>query len=177
MATAAARRYTEAVFSLARDSGSFDQWQRDLDKLAELTGDSQAAMVLASPKVTEETKLALITEQLSGSQPEALNLAQLLLERGRLSIATEMADVFRELALAELGIVVAEVTTAMPIDKAAETAIRQRLSTLVGKQVEIRTHVDESIIGGIIARVGDQLIDGSVSNQLRRLRVRLGAGV
>ena len=177
MATAAARRYTEAVFSLARDSGSFDQWQRDLDKLAELTGDSQAAMVLASPKVTEETKLALITEQLSGSQPEALNLAQLLLERGRLSIATEMADVFRELALAELGIVVAEVTTAMPIDKAAESAIRQRLSTLVGKQVEIRTRVDESIIGGIIARVGDQLIDGSVSNQLRRLRVRLGAGV
>jgi F-type H+-transporting ATPase subunit delta len=177
MATAAARRYTEAVFSLARDNGSFDQWQRDLDKLAELTSDSQAAIVMASPKVSEENKLALITEQLAGSQPEALNLARLLLERGRLSIATEMADVFRELALAELGIVVAEVTTAMPIDKAAETAIRQRLSTLVGKQVEIRTRVDDTIIGGIIARVGDQLIDGSVSNQLRRLRARLGAGV
>src|SRR5687768_2138751 len=98
MATAAARRYTEAVFSLARDNGSFDQWQRDLDKLAELTSDSQAAIVMASPKVSEENKLALITEQLAGSQPEALNLARLLLERGRLSIATEMADVFRELA-------------------------------------------------------------------------------
>ena len=92
-------------------------------------------------------------------------------------MAPEMADQFRELALAELGIVVADVTTAGPIDKSTEAAIKQRLSSLVGKQVEIRTHVDESLIGGIIARVGDQLIDGSVSNQLRRLRSRLGAGV
>ena len=177
MASAAARRYTEAVFSLARDKDTFDQWQRDLDKLAALTADPQAAVVMASPKVGEADKLALITAQLTGAQPEALNLARLLLERGRLSIATEMADVFRELALAELGIVIAEVTTATPIDKATETGIKQQLSKLVGKQVEIRTHVDESIIGGIIARIGDQLIDGSVSSQLRRLRTRLGAGV
>ena len=176
MASAAARRYTEAIFSLARERGTFDQWQRDLDKLAALTGDPQASIVMASPKVSEEDKLALITEQLRGSQPETLNLARLLLQRGRLSIAAEMAETFRELALAELGIVIADVTTAAPIDKATEGAIKQRLSTLVGKQVEIRTHVDESIIGGVIARVGDQLIDGSVSNQLRRLRTRLGAG-
>jgi F-type H+-transporting ATPase subunit delta len=177
MASAAAKRYTEAVFDIARERGTFDQWQRDLDKLGSLTTDPQASTVLASPKVGEERKFALISEQLTGGQPEALNLARILLERGRLGIASEMADQFRELALAELGIVVADVTTAGPIDKVTESAIKQRLSQLVGKQVEIRTHVDESIIGGIIARVGDQLIDGSVSNQLRRLRSRLGAGV
>jgi F-type H+-transporting ATPase subunit delta len=177
MASAAAKRYTEAVFDIARERGTFDQWQRDLDMLAALTSDPQASTVLASPKVSEADKLSLVTEQLRGGQPEALNLARLLLLRGRLGIAPEMADQFRELALAELGIVVADVTTAGPIDRATEAAIKQRLSGLVGKQVEIRTHVDESIIGGIIARVGDQLIDGSVSNQLRRLRTRLGAGV
>jgi F-type H+-transporting ATPase subunit delta len=177
MASAAAKRYTEAVFDIARERGTFDQWQRDLDMLAALTSDPQALTVLASPKVSEADKLSLVTEQLRGGQPEALNLARLLLLRGRLGIAPEMADQFRELALAELGIVVADVTTAGPIDRATEAAIKQRLSGLVGKQVEIRTHVDESIIGGIIARVGDQLIDGSVSNQLRRLRTRLGAGV
>jgi F-type H+-transporting ATPase subunit delta len=165
------------VFDIAREQSTFDQWQRDLDKLSSLTGDPQAATVLASPKVSEEDKLALVTEQLKGGQPEAINLARLLLQRGRLGIAREMADQFRELALAELGIVVADVTTAGPIDKATEAAIKQRLSQMVGKQVEIRTHIDESIIGGVIARVGDQLIDGSVSNQLRRLRARLGAGV
>jgi F-type H+-transporting ATPase subunit delta len=177
MATAAAKRYTQAVFDIAREQGTFDQWQRDLDKLGALTSDPQASVLLASPKISEENKLALITEQLKGSQPEALNLARLLLQRGRLPIAAEMADTFRELALAELGIVVADVTTAKPIDKATEAAIKLQLSKLVGKQVEIRTHVDETIIGGIIARIGDQLIDGSVSNQLRRLRTQLGAGV
>lgn len=177
MASGAAKRYTQAVFDIAREQSTFDQWQRDLDKLGGLMSDPQAATVLASPKVSEENKLGLISEQLKDSQPEVLNLARLLLQRGRLAIAPEMADLFRDLALAELGIVIADVTTAAPIDKAAETAIRQQLSTLVGKQVEIRTHVDESIIGGIIARIGDQLIDGSVSNQLRLLRARLGAGV
>jgi F-type H+-transporting ATPase subunit delta len=83
---------------------------------------------------------------------------------------------FRDAALDELGIVVAEVTTAAPVEKQAETAIRQRLSSLVGKQVELRTEVDPSIIGGIVARIGDQLIDGSVSNQLRRLRDRMETG-
>jgi F-type H+-transporting ATPase subunit delta len=72
--------------------------------------------------------------------------------------------------------VIAEVTTAMPIDKEAEAAIKQRLSDLVGKQVELRAEVDPSIIGGVVARIGDHLIDGSVSNQLRRLRDRLEAG-
>jgi F-type H+-transporting ATPase subunit delta len=120
--------------------------------------------------------MSLISSALQGAQPETLNLATLLLDRGRLAIAPEMARLFRDAALAELGIVVAEVTTATPVDKQSEAAIRQRLSSLVGKQVEVRTEVDPSIIGGIVARIGDQLIDGSVSNQLRRLRDRLEAG-
>ena len=176
MASGAAKRYTEAVFSIAREKSSFDQWQIDLDALASLMDDASASAIVASPKVTQADKLGVIKAVLKNAQPEAINLAGLLLERGRLPIAPEMASLFREYALAELGIVIADVTTAIPIDKAAETAIKQRLSTLVGKQVEIRTHVDESIIGGIVARIGDQLIDGSVSTQLRRLRDRLEAG-
>lgn len=176
MASGAAKRYTEAVFSISREKGSFDQWQRDLDALAGLMEDRAAAEVLNSPKISRADKMALIQTVLHGAQPEALNLATLLLDRARLAIAPEMARLFRDAALAELGIVVAEVTTAAPVDKQAETAIRQRLSSLVGKQVEVRTDVDPSIIGGIVARIGDQLIDGSVSNQLRRLRDRLEAG-
>jgi F-type H+-transporting ATPase subunit delta len=176
MASGAAKRYTDAVFSIAREKGSFDQWQRDLDVLAAMLEDSSASTVLASPKITREQKLSLLQTALDGAQPEALNLATLLLDRGRLAISPEMASLFRDLALAELGIVIAEVTTAMPIDKEAEAAIKQRLSDLVGKQVELRAEVDPSIIGGVVARIGDHLIDGSVSNQLRRLRDRLEAG-
>ena len=176
MASGAAKRYTEAVFDIAREKGSFDQWQRDLDALAGLITDNGAALVLNSPKISRAQKLSLVQEALRDAAPEALNLATLLLDRRRLGIAPEMANLFRDAALAELGIVVANVTTAEPIDRQAETAIRQRLSSLVGKQVEIRSEVDPSIIGGVVARIGDQLIDGSVSNQLRRLRDRLEAG-
>jgi F-type H+-transporting ATPase subunit delta len=176
MASGAAKRYTDAVFSIARDKGSFDEWQRDLDLLAALLNDESASNVLASPKVSRVEKLSLLKTAFNGSQPEAMNLVTLLLDRGRLAIAPEMAELFREMALYELGIVIAEVTTATPIDKEAEAAIKQQLSKLAGKQVEIRAEVDPSIIGGIVARIGDQLIDGSVSNQLRRLRNRLEAG-
>jgi F-type H+-transporting ATPase subunit delta len=177
MASGAAKRYTEAVFGIAREKGSFDAWQRDLDALGALMSDAGASVAMTSPNVSREQKRSVLAQVLKGGQPEAVNLATILLDRNRLAIAPEMAQLFRELALAELGIVVADVTTAEPIDKAAETAIKAQLSKIVGKQIEIRTHVDESIIGGVVARIGDQLIDGSVSNQLRRLRNRLESGV
>lgn len=177
MASGAAKRYTEAVFSIAREKGSFDAWQRDLDALGMLMSDANASAAMSSPNVTREQKRSVLEQVLKGSQSEALNLAMILLDRNRLGIAPDMAGLFREMALAELGIVVADVTTAAPIDKEAETAIKSQLSRIIGKQIEIRTHVDESIIGGVVARVGDQLIDGSVSNQLRRLRNRLESGV
>jgi F-type H+-transporting ATPase subunit delta len=177
MASGAAKRYTEAVFSIAREKGSFDAWQRDLDALGTLMSDASASVAMTSPNVSQEQKRSVLAQVLRGGQPEALNLAEILLDRGRLAIAPEMAELFREQTLAELGIVVADVTTAAPIDKAAEAAITTQLSKIVGKQVQVRTHVDESIIGGVVARVGDQLIDGSVSNQLRRLRGRLESGV
>lgn len=176
MASSAAKRYTDAVFSIAREKGTFDQWQRDLDTLGALVADPQASILLDSPKVAAADKAAVIDKVLQGAQREAKNLAVLLLQRGRLHIAPEMSELFREQALAELGIVVADVTTAVAIDKEAEQAIKQRLSSIVGKQVEIRTRVDPNIIGGIVARIGDTLIDGSVSNQLKRLRTRLETG-
>lgn len=176
MASGAAKRYTEAVFGIAKGSGTFDQWQRDLDSLSSLMSDSTASMLMTSPNVSRDEKMAVIKDVLATGQPQSLNLATLLLDRGRLAIAPEMATLFREMALAELGIVIADVTTAAAIDKDVEAAIKQQLSALVGKQVEIRAHVDDSIIGGVVARIGDQLIDGSVSNQLRRLRNRLESG-
>ena len=176
MASGAAKRYTEAVFGIAKESNTFDQWQRDLDALSSLMSDSTANMLMTSPNVSRDEKMAVIKDVLATGQPESLNLATLLLDRGRLAIAPDMATLFREMALAELGIVVADVTTATAIDKEAEAAIKQQLSALVGKQVEIRAHVDDSIIGGVIAQIGDQMIDGSVSNQLRRLRNRLESG-
>ena len=175
MASRAAKRYAEAVLDLARERGTFDAWQRDIARLAELMTDRQAGPYFANPGVPEARKLALIDQVLADAQPEAHNLARLLVERGRLADAPQIARLYNDGLLAERGIAIAEVTTAEPLGPAEQAAVQEQLARVVGKTVELRLHVDESIIGGIIARVGDQLIDGSVTSQLLRLRARLAA--
>jgi len=173
MASGAAQRYTQAVFSLAKEKGNFDQWQADLARLDAIVSDVQAAAYLESPRISMSDKQKLLDTALADSGAESRNLAKLLLQRQRLEIAPEMNILFREAVLEERGIAVAEVTTAEPLDTHGQEIVREHLRKLVGLDIELRLKVDPSIIGGIVARVGDQLIDGSVINQLRRLRARL----
>ncbi len=173
MASTVARRYAQAVFEIARDSKSFDAWDRDLSILNAVMVDPVTRGYLESPRNSEVDKRALLDRALQDAQPEAKRLTVLLLERRRLSAISEIYEQYQSLLLKEKGIVIADVTTAIPLDAAGEKMIQQQLSELVGKNVEIRTLVDPAIIGGMVARIEDNLIDGSVSNQLRRLHERL----
>jgi len=175
MASGAAKRYAQAVFSLAKERGTLDRWLDDLAALNDLMSDPRAAEAMASPAVPEAEKLALVDRVLAGAQPESRNLAHLLVHRRRIAIVPELAQIFAEAVLQERGIVIAEVTTAEPLGPQEQEMVRSQLSKVVGKSVQLRLNTDPSIIGGIIARVGDRLIDGSVINQLRRLRARLAA--
>ena len=173
MASKVARRYAQAIFEIARESKSFDAWERDLSILNAVMSDSVTSGYLQSPKTPEGDKKALLDKAMDSAQPEAKRLTDLLLERRRLPSVPEIYEQFQALLLMEKGIVIADVTTAVPLDAAGERMIQKQLSELVGKDVELRTQVDPAIIGGMIARIGDNLIDGSVSNQLRRLHERL----
>ncbi|MEA2527644.1 MAG: F-type H+-transporting ATPase subunit delta [Thermomicrobiales bacterium] len=175
MASGAAKRYAQAVFSLAKERGTLDRWLDDMAALNDLVSDPRAAEILASPAVPEAEKLKLVDRVLAGAQPEARNLAHILIHRRRVGIVPDLAQLFGAAVLQERGIVIAEVTTAEPLGPSEQEMVRAQLSRIVGKTVQLRLNTDPSIIGGVIARVGDQLIDGSVINQLRRLRARLTA--
>jgi F-type H+-transporting ATPase subunit delta len=175
MASGAAKRYAQAVFSLAKERGTIDRWLDDLARLNDLMGEPRAVEYLMSPAVDEADKIKLVDSVLANAQPEARNLAHLLIERQRVLIIPDLAQLYGAAVLEERGIAIAEVTTAEPLGQREQEMVRAQLSKLVGKSVQLRTNVDPSIIGGVIARVGDQLIDGSVINQLRRLRARLAA--
>jgi F-type H+-transporting ATPase subunit delta len=175
MASGAGKRYAQAVFGRARDSGRFDQWNDELARLNELVADPKASAYLESPNISEEKKIELLNAVLATSQPEARNLARLLLQRNRLGIIPDIYHTFQEEVLADKGIAIADVTTAEPLDDAGQAVVRDRLKKLTGKDIELRMKTDPAIIGGIVARIGDQLIDGSVISQLRRLRNRLAA--
>lgn len=175
MASGAAKRYAQAVFSLAKEQGTFDRWLEDLAVLNDLVSDSRASAMLMSPAVSERDKINLVDAVLANSQKEAKNLAHLLIQRGRVATIPDIAQLYGAQVLQARGIVIAEVTTAEPLGTAEQTMVQRQLSRMVGKNVQLRMSTDPEIIGGVIARVGDQMIDGSVINQLRRLRSRLAA--
>ena len=175
MASGAAKRYAQAVLELAKERGTLDAWHADLARLNELMSNPQATAFFANPSVPAEQKEAILDEALAGGQPEARNLARLLAERGRLEDVPQIFALYEDGLRTERGIVVAEVTTAEPLNPEEQQLVGEHLSRLVGKRVELRSRVDPEIIGGIVARVGDQLIDGSVISRLRRLRARLAA--
>ncbi|MBX6341089.1 MAG: F0F1 ATP synthase subunit delta [Thermomicrobiaceae bacterium] len=173
----AAKRYAQAAFEIARQQGTLDQWEENLRRLTAVLQDPTVAEFFASPAVPDEAKVRALEQVLpTEEQRYARNLAMLLLERGRLHQLPEVAEYFHELVLQERGIAIADVTTAVELPPDELRQVQEYLSRLVGMQVQVRSHVDPSIIGGIVARVGDELIDGSVRTQLNRLRERLEQG-
>jgi F-type H+-transporting ATPase subunit delta len=175
--TTAARRYAEAVFELAQESGSLDQWKDDLDVLANVAGDGGALGVLENIKTPMEDRLGLLDRALTGMSPLAQNLARLLVSRRRFSLVPQIATIYGEMLDDQRGVVRAEAITAVPLSDDERDAIVDRLRAMTGaRDIRIESRVDPSIIGGLIVRVGDQLIDGSTRSRLVQLRRQL-AGV
>lgn len=168
----AASRYAQAAFAIAVDDGTIDQWRRDLADIATVLADSELAMHLADDRIPVAERQALIERALDIA-PKALNLAKLLIAKGRSQGAGFVASAFERMADEHEGRIQAEVTSAIDLTQEQVAAIAQHLSEVSGRQVTVRLTVDPAIMGGLIVRVGDQLTDGSVRTRLRRLQRQL----
>ncbi|HEX73716.1 MAG TPA: ATP synthase F1 subunit delta [Dehalococcoidia bacterium] len=171
-----ARRYSQAVFNIALETNELDRWQSDLRKIASLADDTVFIAVLESPKFHFDTKTRLLSERLSDIKPLALNLVYLLVSRGRLAMVSDIADEYQCLLDSYRGIERVVVATAIPLDDEDKIRLAERLSAVVGKKVVLKLKVDSSLIGGIVARVGGKLLDGSTLSKLTALKEEL-AGV
>jgi F-type H+-transporting ATPase subunit delta len=170
----AANRYAQAVFAIALQQGTVDQWRSDLNDIATVLVDSGMAAVFADDRVPLSRRYEIVDSVLN-IPPLARNLAKLLIQKGRTGAARGVAEAFEAIADAHAGIAKAQITTAVPIDDPQRQAIEGQLSERLGKTVTATTAVDPSLVGGTIIRVGDQLIDGSVATRLRLLRRELTA--
>jgi F-type H+-transporting ATPase subunit delta len=174
---AAARRYAEAVFELAQQEGRLDEWERELELLAGIFRGPGVLAWLANPSVPMTDKEALIETGLASAGQEARNLGRLLVTRGRAELADQILEVYRDRLDQARGVVHASVTTAVPLSPAELELVNRRLADMTHRQVKIETAVDPTIIGGIVVRIGDRLIDGSARARLVELRRRLaGSG-
>ena len=169
-----AKRYAQAVFQIAMERAELDRWQSDLRKIASLGKDAAFTMLLESPKLHFDNKARLLSEQLGDINPLALNLVYLLIARGRLSIVGEIAGEYQRLLYSYHGIEEAEVTTAIPLDDEDKQKVEESLGAIVGKKVVIKPEVNSGLIGGIVARIGGKLLDGSTFSRLEALKRELG---
>lgn len=176
-ANAAARRYAQAVFDIGKEQNTLTVWDVDLRIIREtLEADPSLMRVLGNPETSLAERERLVDRLFSSSlSPLAYKFIRLLARNHRLMLAPQVQEAFDEMYLAEQGIAYADVTTAIPLDPAEEARVAESLTRFTGKTIKLRTHVDPDIIGGILARVGDQLIDGTVTSQLRQLKNRLAA--
>ena len=165
-----ARRYSQAVFEIAQEKGELDRWQSDLRKIASLADAAAFIALIENPKLHFNDKTRLLSEQLGDINPLTLNLIYLLVARGKLSIVGEVADEYQRLLDSYRGIEQAEVITVVPLENKDKLSLEERLGAMVDKKVVIKSEVDASLIGGIIARIGGKLIDGSTRSRLEALK-------
>ncbi|MBI2886377.1 MAG: ATP synthase F1 subunit delta [Chloroflexi bacterium] len=172
---ASAKRYAQAVFTLAQEGNTFDQWLSDLQTLGELGQDQGFRLIMESPRVPLARKQALLRERLPNLSPLAMNLAQLLVAKGRVELIPGLVEEVRRLVDERRGIAHARVLTAVPLEPPEQTALSQQLARYTGRQVVLTAEVDPSIVGGVVARIGDKLLDGSTRGRLEALRRQLAA--
>ena len=170
------RRYAQAVFEIALKANQLDRWQADLSSLVSLTEASQVIAFLESPQVTFAEKSKLLSERMESLNPLVLNLVYLLIARGKLGVIGDIADEYQRLLDNYRGIEPAEVISALPLEEADEHSLAEYLGAVTGKKVVIRAKVDPGVIGGIVARVGGKLIDGSTRSKLIALKKALAQG-
>jgi F-type H+-transporting ATPase subunit delta len=168
-----ARRYAQAIFEIALEKKELERWQSDLQKVVSAVEDAAFLAALESPKIKFDDKSRLLTEWLGDIEPLVLNLVRLLITRGGIGMIGSIADEYQRLLDGYHGIEPAEVITAVPLDDEDKQKLTGSLGALVGKQVVLKSQVDPQIIGGIVARVGGKLLDGSTRSKLAALKREL----
>jgi F-type H+-transporting ATPase subunit delta len=176
---AAGTRYARALFDVARKEGNVDQAGRDLAAFAQLVaGHDLLARVLSNPAIPAARKRAVIEQLLARAAslaPAVGRLLTLLADRDRLVLLPDIAAAYQDRLMEHAKVVRAEVVTAVGLPGDRVAALQQGLAQATGRQVQLETRVDPSIIGGAITRIGSTVYDGSVTRQLERMKEALSA--
>jgi F-type H+-transporting ATPase subunit delta len=170
---AAAKRYAQAAFAVALEHDELERWLADLEALASLMTRPEAAALLESDRVPDADKEDLLKTALPDIGPRAMNLAHLLVAKRRVALTDQIWQEFQRLLDEHRGMARANVITAVPLSSEQEEQVAARLGQITGKQISVEPKVDAAILGGLIAQVGDTLIDGSTRSRLVALKREL----
>ena len=170
-----ASKYATAIFEIAKEEKNLDGYDKDLSKVcSDVFAIPEAVKFFQNPLVPQQAKKDLLKRALDKEvSPTVMNFLMLLVDKKRIGVFNEIYDIFTSLKNKEQGILIADVTTAFPLTKKQQDALIKKLMSLTGRKIKIRPHRDASILGGLILKIGDKLIDGSAAGRLRALQTAM----
>ncbi|PPD29201.1 MAG: F0F1 ATP synthase subunit delta [Methylomonas sp.] len=169
-----ARPYAEAAFKHAKQAGSTDGWADSLQFLSAVVGDAEMAAIVKNPKVGNDKLLQLLLDICQDQvNAEVVNLVKLLVENGKIGLLPQISKMYEQYKADDEGYVNVDLYSAYTLTKAEQTKYVAMLEKHLNKKVHAVVSVDKSLIGGIFAKAGDIVIDGSVRGQLHQLAKRL----
>ncbi len=168
-----AGRYASALFDLARDGGVIDKVESELKSLqAAIDASADLRAFLASPIYDRADQVNTVTAlaERAGFSPLTGNFLKLVAKNRRLFALEDIIRAFRALAADHRGEVSAEATTAAPMNDDQVKALRLEIERMVGKAVNLETRVDPDLLGGLVVKIGSQMVDASLKTKLNRLK-------
>jgi len=169
-----ARPYATAAYKRAKQTGSTAKWSESLAFLAAVTQNPQIAKAAANPKANKDRFVASLLDLCQGKlDGEGENFVRLLVANRRLNLAGLISEQFEQFRADEEGYVEVEVRTAYPLDDAESEHLVSVLRQTLGKQPRLNVQVDPELIGGVLIKAGDRVIDASVRGRIQRLAKRL----
>ena len=177
---ALARRYAGALFDVAKKNGALDRVEARLEAFAAvLAGSAELQKVFDTPLVSSQKKRAVL-EALLARAPEidgeVGGLLRMMADRDRLMLLPSIVAAFRDRLRQHRHVVPAEIVTAVPLPDVQRAALTEALKRAAGSDITVTERVDPAILGGVVARVGSVVFDGSVTRQLERMKQRLLEG-
>ncbi len=172
-----AKRYAQAAFDIAQASDSMQEWDEQLSMLAQASGVPEFALLMQAPEINPEERSKALDSVLPSLSDGARNLLMLIAKRGAVKVLPQVYSRFQELSDAAQGVVRVQVTSAIELTDADRKRITEQLATSLGKEVRITTAVKPALLGGLVIRVGDRVIDASAQQRLQALKGTLAKGI
>lgn len=164
-----ARPYTKAAFEAAREANALDQWSSAIALAAQATQDESVSDILGNPAIESAQKAQIINEISSDANEQFQNFISVLAENNRLFVLPEISTLFESLKAQLEKSVEITVTSAFELTDEQQTKLAQALGKKLECEVNINSEVDASLIGGLLVKAGDLVIDGSVRGKLAKL--------
>jgi F-type H+-transporting ATPase subunit delta len=167
--------YAQAFFEIARTERRVEAVEDDLFRFSRaFDANDELRMALTDRAVPAERRVAVIQELMGGTAiPTSVGLVAMVVAADRAADLSPIVDRFLELSAAERQREVAEVRSAVPLDDRLRERLAEALGQAVGKEVEVKVVVDPGVLGGVVARIGDTVIDGTIRHRLEELKERI----